>query len=320
LHQIRAALGLNESVPSDSGFLVQTDFSSDIIMSAFKGAKVAPLCKKITISNNSNSVKINAIDETSRVSTRSGGVLGYWLPEAGTKLPSQPKFRQIDLNLKKICVVTYATDEVLQDVSVLNTLIRDAMVDEITFRIDDAVINGTGAGMPLGIIPSGAMISVTKQTGQKLNTIVAENIFDMWSRLLPGSESDAVWFINKNVVPQLYSLNLAVGTGGVSIYTPANSIAGAPYQSLMGRPVIPIEQCPTLGTKGDIILADMKNGYVLADKGGVQVDMSIHIAFLTDESCFRAVYRVDACPILSAPITPFKGSSASHFVAIETRA
>ena len=60
------------------------------------------------------------------------------------------------------------------------------MVEEIAFSIEDAIINGTGAGMTLGIIYSGAMISVTKQTGQTRNTIIAENIFDMWDRLLKG--------------------------------------------------------------------------------------------------------------------------------------
>ena len=49
----------------------------------------------IQISSNANSVKLNGVDETSRASTRFGGVLAYWLDEAGTKTESKPKFRQI---------------------------------------------------------------------------------------------------------------------------------------------------------------------------------------------------------------------------------
>ena len=39
---------------------------------------------------------------------------------------------------------------------------------------------------------------------------------------------------------------------------PPGGLSGQPYGTLLGRPVIPIEQCSTLGTVGDIILADLK--------------------------------------------------------------
>ena len=95
-----------------------------------------------------------------------------------------------------------------------------------------------------------------------------------------------------------------------------------PFMTLFGRPIIPCEHCATLGTVGDIILADFTNGYVLAEKGGIQSDMSIHVQFIYDQSVFRFVFRVDGSPMLAAPVTPFKGGSSytqSHFVALATR-
>jgi HK97 family phage major capsid protein len=87
----------------------------------------------------------------------------------------------------------------------------------------------------------------------------------------------------------------------------------------MGRPVIPIEQCDTVGTRGDIILADMSQ-YLVADKGGVQSASSIHISFLLDETAFRFVYRVDGMPLWNAPLTPFLGANTlSPFVTLITR-
>jgi len=117
-------------------------------------------------------------------------------------------------------------------------------------------------------------------------------------------------------------MSISVGTGGAPIYLPANGLAGNPYPTLMGRPVMVVEQCAVLGTVGDIILADFQNGYVLAEKGGMQTDMSIHVRFVYDESVFRFVYRCDGQPVLASAVIPYKGGATntqSHFVALETR-
>jgi HK97 family phage major capsid protein len=144
----------------------------------------------------------------------------------------------------------------------------------------------------------------------------------MYSRIFAQSRPNAVWLINQNVEPQLFTMSLAVGTGGVPVYMPAGGLSGAPYGTLFGRPVIPIEQCATLGTVGDIIFADL-NGYILAEKGGLQSDMSIHVRFIYDEQVFRFVMRLDGQPVRATALTPYKGGASytqSHFVALETRA
>jgi len=315
------ATGLNETTPSDGGFLVQSDFSSELLQEVFKTGILAPRCRRIQISGNANSMKINGVDETSRASTRSGGIVGYWKDEAAQKTASKPKFRQIELNLKKLIGLCYATDELLQDAAALEAFIRQAFVAEFGFLLDDAIVNGTGAGQPLGILNSGCLVSQAAETGQKAATVVAENVIKMWSRLFAQSRPNAVWLINQNIEPQLFTMSLAVGTGGVPIYMPAGGLSGQPYGTLFGRPVIAIEQCATLGTVGDIILADM-GGYILAEKGSIQSDMSIHVQFVYDESVFRFVMRVDGQPVRASALTPYKGGAnytQSHFVALATR-
>jgi HK97 family phage major capsid protein len=87
----------------------------------------------------------------------------------------------------------------------------------------------------------------------------------------------------------------------------------------MGRPVIPVEYCATLGTAGDIVLVDLEQ-YLMIDKGKVEGASSIHVRFLYDEMTFRFVYRVDGQPIWHAALTPFKGTNTlSPFIALETR-
>lgn len=161
---------------------------------------------------------------------------------------------------------------------------------------------------------------MSKEAGQAATTILAENIINMYSRRFASQTNNYAWFYNQDIEPQLYTMSLAVGTGGAPIYMPPGGISEVPYGRLMGLPAMAIEQCSTLGTAGDIILANFQNGYVLAEKGGIQADMSIHVRFVYDESCFRFVLRVDGQPVRASALTPYKGSNEqSHFITIETR-
>ena len=322
--QHRAISGLGESVASDGGFLVQADFASELIKNVFETGKLASRIRKITLGAGKNSLKFNGMDESSRATgSRWGGVQMYWLDEAGTKTKSKPKFKQIELSLKKLIGLCYASDELLEDASSLAQIIQQSFSNEMNFMIDEATINGTGAGMPLGILNSPGLVTQGKESAQAATTIVWENIIKMWSRLLADSRANAVWLINQDCEPQLASMSLAAGTGGIPVYMPAGGFAGAtatPFSTLLGRPVIPIEQAQTLGTKGDIFLADFTNGYVAIDKGGMKQDYSIHVRYVNDEGVFRFVYRYDGQPVMSKSITPFKGTNnIGHFITLATR-
>jgi len=321
LREARAITGLSETVASDGGFLVQTDFATSLIKYVFETGKLASRVGKVSLSGNANSIKINGIDESSRAAgSRWGGIRMYWLEEAGEKTKSKPKFRQIELSLKKLIGLCYATDELLDDSSALEGVIRQAFQSEMGFMVDDSIINGNGAGRPLGILNSNATVQASKETGQTATTVVYENIVNMWARLLPDAQTNAVWLINQDVFPQLATMGLAVGTGGSAVYLPPGGASASPYAQLMGRPVIPMEQCQTLGTAGDIILGDFANGYLWCDKGGFKQDISIHVRFIYDESVFRFVYRADGQPVLTKAITPYKGTNTlSYFVKLQTR-
>jgi HK97 family phage major capsid protein len=316
-----AAEGLGSSVPTDGGFLIQQDFTNDLLQSALSASVLAPKCRQQPISGNANGIKINGVDETSRVSSRFGGILGYWVDEASDATKSKPKFRKIELSLHKLMGLCYATDELLSDAAALEGFIRAAFPSEFAFLIDDAIYRGTGAGQPLGILNAGCLVTQAKETGQDADTIVAENVIKMSSRIFASSFPNAAWYVNQMCMPQLYTMSIAVGTGGQLVFTPPNGLSSAPYGSLLGRPVIPIEQASALGDVGDIILADM-NGYILAQKGGVQADVSIHVEFVSDQQVFRFIMRVDGQPVRASALTPYKGGSGatqSHFVALAAR-
>ncbi len=311
----RAASGLNETTPSDGGFLVQQDFVTELLKRTYETGILASKVKKIPISTNANGMKINAIDEDSRANgSRWGGVQTYWEGESDEITASKPKFRQMELSLKKLTGLCYATDELLQDAAALEAVIRQAFAEEFGFKIDDAILSGSGEGEPLGILNSGAIVTVAKEASQT-DIITVENLIKMWNRLWSRSRANAVWYINQELEPYLYALKI----GDKPVYIPAGGLTEKPYGTLFGRPVVPIEQCSAAGEVGDIILADIGQ-YLLIDKGGVKSASSIHVRFLYDENVFRFIYRVDGKPIWTKPLTPYKGSATvSPFVTLAKR-
>jgi HK97 family phage major capsid protein len=311
--------GMSESVPSDGGFLVAPEFAQEVLLRTYETGVLASRCRRIPTT--SNELKINSVDERARTDgSRWGGILAYWEGEADALTGTKPKFRQIDLRLRKLTGLCYATDELLQDAAALQAVVMQGFSEEFGFKLDDSIIRGTGAGMPMGVLNSGSLVTVAKETNQAAATIVTENIQKMWMHCFNRSRMTAAWFYNQDCEPQMNTMSLPVGTGGIPVWLPPGGLSSTPYGTLFGRPAIAIEQADTMGNTGDIMLLDLGQ-YVLTDKEpGVQSAVSIHVRFLYDESVFRFIYRVDGQPIWQVGLTPFKGSNIlSPFVALAQR-
>ena len=315
-----AAQGAGENVGADGGFVVQQDFVNAIERRLYVVGEVLSRVRRLPISSNSNGISLPAIDETSRVTgSRYGGVTGYWVDEGTAATASRPKLRKMELKLKKVMALGYATDELLADAPAMSALFEDAFGEELIFLCEDAIFNGGGQGSPLGILNAVALVTQAAEGGQTATTVVTNNIVKMRARLRGANRRNSVWYINQDVEPQLHTMSMVVSSGGVPTYLPMNGLSAEPYDTLYGRPVIPVEYCPTLGQVGDVLYCDPTQ-YLVIDKGGVQQASSMHVAFSTDEQAFRATYRIDGQPIWSAALTPFKGTNTqSAFVAIAAR-
>jgi HK97 family phage major capsid protein len=321
--QIKSA-GANETIASEGGFLVQEDFSTSLLNLVHETGGLINLVTNIPISSASNALKLPTIDETSRQrGSRWGGVRAYWLAEGEQKIDSKPKFAEISLGLNKLAALGYATDELLADSTALQAIMTQGFTEEIRFEVEDSIVNGNGVGKPLGFLNSGAVITVSKDSGQAAGTITFNNLVRMLDRLPVRSRRNAVWLVaDSQVETALYSLTLP-GAFGYPIYlppgqnnqTPGNQTLG----TLLGRPVMPVEYLPALGTVGDICLVDLSE-YIMIDKGGVQAAESMHVRFIYDEMTFRMVYRVDGKPAWRQPVTTANGAiTKSPFIVLQSR-
>jgi HK97 family phage major capsid protein len=300
------ATGMSEGIGADGGYLVPPAFAAGIQGAMLETGSIMSRVNMVNVSG--NSMAWNIVDETSRASSRFGGVVGYWMGEGSTKTASAPKFKQLELKLKKVAALCYATDELLADVSALGSWLTTNVPAELRFQVEEAFIAGDGVGKPFGIVGAPGTVS---QTRVDANKIQVADIVGMYALRL--GNGPFAWFINRSTMPQLMQL---AGTYQY-MWLPPGALSSTPYGQLLGYPVIETEHCSALGTVGDIILADMSM-YTAIQKGGVEAASSIHVKFTTDETAFRFVYRVDGAPMLSSSITPAKGSALSPFVTLST--
>jgi HK97 family phage major capsid protein len=317
--------GMYETSEPDGGALVPPDFTTQIWERVYAQENLLARTQSYTVSGNTMVIPANA--ETSRADgSRWGGVLGYWEGEAQQLIGTRPKFRNIQERLKKLTVMTFVTNELLTDsATALEQYLGRVAPQEITFKILNGLINGTGAGMPLGILNDPAFVSVAKDTGQAHQSVSYTNIMNIYNTMWAPCRSRAIWVYNQEIEPQLWQMALPVGTGGVPVFLPpgvaggqftggatshpfgaqgTNTAEAAPYAMLYGRPALCLEQCPGLGTTGDIMLIDWSQ-YITIVKGSIQTAMSIHLKFDYDETVFRWIFRMDGQGAWYAPLTPF---------------
>lgn len=315
----KAIQGMSEQVGADGGFSVMPEFSNKIFERLYAN-DLFNRTDNYTVGGGGMTFIASA--ETSRKNgSRAGGIQGYWTGEGGSITSSKPTVREIQMKLQKVAVVVYLTDELIADTGLaLEQYVTRVAAEELNFKIGDALINGDGVGKPLGMLSAPSLLAISQDSGQAAATITATNVINMQNRFFMPFYDNAIWLAHQTALAQLPQLTLATGTySGALVYMPPTGLSEKPYSTLQGRPVVPSEFCQTLGTQGDLILADPRQ-MISISKGGITQAVSMHVEFLTDQLALRFTLRMNAMPWENAPITPFNGNTTqSSFVTIPTR-
>jgi HK97 family phage major capsid protein len=261
----------------------------------------------------SNAVDIEA-DETTPWG--SVGVRAFWRGEntamTGTKTVVAPR----TVRLHELYAFVSATEELLEDAPRLENRLTRKSAAAITWKAEEAIFAGTGAGQPLGWKNAPGSVTQAAEGGQTATTIVTNNVTKMYSRLIAAGGAP-FWLANRDTVPQL----VALAIGNQPIYTPPNAgIREAPGGMLMGYPIKFSEHAETLGAVGDLSLVNPAGYYAAIKRGGVKFASSIHLYFDYNATAYRWTFRLGGQPYLSAPMAAAKGSnSKSHFVMLAAR-
>jgi HK97 family phage major capsid protein len=312
---LNAASGGSTGVDSEGGYLVEADKARTIMTSAIETGVLASRCTQQPIGKNADAYVYIAADDRDRSDGKINGIQVYRKGEADTMQDGgKAKLEERELRVEDMYGLIYVTNRMLRDAVSMAEYVRRNLREQLAFKLDREIWEGNGAGQCLGITNSSLPVTVAKEAAQGAGTIVAENVVKMLARF-KGDVSQAAWFLNQDCLPQLPLMKV----GDVPIFVPGGSFVNAPFGTLFGRPIVPIEFCETVGEKWDIVLGDFSQ-YLLIRKGGIDAAESMHVKFLTDEMAFRFIARNNGQPIHDTPIVPLKGTNTlSPFVTLEAR-
>lgn len=303
----------NEAAGPDGGYAVPPEFGQRIVDMAMEEQSLLALSEQTPISGNSMRFPK---DEGTPWGT--SGILATWENEAAVKTPTkESELKEAELRLKKLMVLVPATEELLADSTAMTTHLTRKMGVRLDWKVQDAIVNGIGAGQPLGITKSSAYVSQAKETSQTADTINAQNVAKMLGRVIGGAGARFAWLINPDAYNQVITMTL----NNNPVWTPPNAgFKDAPSGFLLGKPIIQTDTCQTLGDKFDIILANMAGYTTITKAGGAELATSMHLYFDQQLMAFRLTFRMDGQPLLSGAVTPPNSSvTRSHFVTLDAR-
>jgi len=314
--RLKTAGHMASETDSQGGFLIPEEWADGIYQAArLENAIVRPRARVFKTTR--DSLKIRTLVDTNRSSNIFGGITFTWMTEAQQKSYTsditKPEVGELELVPHKMVGGCYVSNELENDYGAFGEFMQQSFGAALRFIEDDYFIWGNGAagGQPLGIMNSGALVTVTRVAN---NLIDWRDLVNMSERLLPASWENAIWMINPDALDELMEATAPAANQAM--------VVDLGNRKIMGIPFIISEKCAAIDNTGDIILADWSH-YAIADRS-IEISGSRHtntsnVGFISDETFWRVVFRYDGQPTLAAPITPLRGANTlSPFVVLTT--
>lgn len=233
---------LQEGVDADGGYLVPEEYDSRLIQTLEEENIMRKLATRITTSGEH---KINI------AATKPAAA---WIEEGAALTFGDATFSQILLDAHKLHVAIKVTEELLYDNAFgLENYIIDQFGKALANAEEDAFLNGTGVGQPLGLFAATGGGTVEK-TATALTT---DEVIGLVYALKRPYRKNASFIINDQLIAQIRTLK---DNNGAYMWQPALT-AGEP-DKLLGYDVYTSQYAPT----DAIAFGDYKY-YNIGDRG-----------------------------------------------------
>ncbi|MGE0407975.1 MAG: head maturation protease, ClpP-related [Amphiplicatus sp.] len=302
----------------DGGFAVAPDVRQDIYATAIEQDPLLSRCW--TPPTTGRSVQI-PVDET-QVWETTRGVQANPVKEGGSATESKPEFGFEDIKLHKVVALVKVTEEMLEDALFLDAYLRKKATEQLNWKASRQVVWGTGAGEALGIMTSGAKVTVPAnafhgaEVSQAADTIFAENVWDMEAALPGPNFSRAIWLHSGTAIRKLRGLTVEA-TGEV---IGLDGLRNSSESMMSGRPTLRHELASKLGDLGDLMLFDFSQYAAPIKSGGIKEARSMHFEFDKSLESFRFTMRFGGQPLWSKPaLAPDGVSYLSPFAVLAAR-
>ena len=216
---------LQEGVDADGGYLVPEEYDRRLIKTLKDGNIMRHLGHTITTSGE-HKINIAATEPAAA-----------WIEECGALQFSDASFSQILLDAHKLHVAIKVTEELLYDNAFnLENYIIEEFGKALSNAEEDAFLNGTGVGQPLGLFAAtgGGQIAGTLTAALK-----ADDLFDLVYALKRPYRKNAAFIMNDRTVAMVRKFK---DSNGAYIWQPSYQ-AGEP-DKILGYNVYTSEYAP----------------------------------------------------------------------------
>ena len=285
------AAGMSEGVAADGGVLVPVEYVATVIEFATQQSPI--LSRLWRLPMNSNTLKIPRLAQAA--GSYFGGISLYWTDEAAQKQKSKPQLEQLTFTANKLIGLIHLTDELIAD-SMINIInyITGLFTRAFQYEMERVVINGSGAGQPLGIV-NDPSVNIVARTAA--GTVSYSDVVNL-DAALDENFRDLTWITRKKTQGTLMALR---DNNQRPIFLADYAVfSGQPLnpKTMISYPVEMTRNCPAIGSQGDLILGDLSY-YLWCVRQDMTIDSSIHNRFEYDETTYRFVARMDGKPAVS---------------------
>ena len=274
---------LRESNRPDGGYLVPSEFHSDIV-SSLEEENVMRQIGTVFSTESIHRIPVVASKPTAN-----------WLAEGETINFSQETFDSVQLDAFKLGVSIKVSNELLQDSFYP---IEEHLTREFALAMgraeEDAFLTGTTAQgatekNPTGILPTLATSPTTTIT-TKETEISVEDLLNLEFSLKRPYRKQAVWLMSDSVLSLVRKMKDAVGR---FIWEP--NLTETEPARIFGYPVYTSPYMPAMESGNVVALfGDFKDYYLIGERGQRVFKPLREILALSDQTAFLMIERIDA--------------------------
>jgi len=296
------------------GYAVPKTLLPGMLQLGFEGDPTSGRTQAIPMA--SPTVELLARTDKNHATSVSGGFTVTRKPETVAATASRGEMEKVTLKASTLMGLAYATEEILTD-SVISfiALIDAGFRDQFAHNMLREKIRGLGGSEYQGVIGADCSIAESRDTSTR---ILGDDVIQMRARC--WGYGQAIWLANHDAFPELMRLGAAAYdtlaatplAGSNALYV--QSIREDRPDSLLGRPIFYSEYPSTLGSAGDLILANWSQ-YLEGLYQPLQSAESMHVRFVNHERTFKLWLRNAGAPWWRTALTPNQSTTTlSPFV------
>jgi HK97 family phage major capsid protein len=228
------------------------------------------------------------------MSKRTGGVTAYWPGESDTITASNPKYKPVTLNVKKLAALVKYSSEVSED-AIVSVADKAMMECGLAFAQaeDDAAVNGDGTstyGGIVGLINAGA-------AGVTISTVADHDEFSevtdgdiLYGRTKLAKYARNIAIMTSPVCNALVFARLARAAGGATLAEMQNMGLLSAYA---GIPIISSNVFPETDgvSKPFCVIGDLRQSAVWGSRREIRFQRLVEKYSDTDEEAIKATER-----------------------------